>query len=184
MKMGENDPAKRVTLTVGYDKNNVYIYVAGEATMMIASTLKKFIFDIVGQFESATEHNIFINLSDCKYMDSTFIGTLIIVEKKCVDILSKHILISKPSIYCEEVLQNMGLLKVFTITEEMPVSENIHLTELIMRDIDRLENAILMFQAHEELSNVSQENKKQFKLVTETLKKEIEKEQKKRNENG
>ncbi len=178
--MSENEPAKRVTLTVGYDKNNIYIYVAGEATMMVASTLKKFIFDITRQLDDNAEHNIYINLSDCKYMDSTFIGTLIIVEKKCVDNLNKHILISEPSRYCEEVLQNMGLLKVFTIIQDMPDISEMHLTELEMRDMDRLENAILMFQAHEELSNVNEENKQQFKLVTETLKKEIQKEKEKK----
>jgi len=180
--MTEKESIQRVTINVGYDKNNIFVYVIGEATMLIASTLKKFVFDIIHKISGDSEHNIYINLSDCKYMDSTFIGTLIIIERRCVDILNKHIILSSPNDYSMEVLGQMGLLKIFTIIQEPVVYDKLNMWQLEMKDMDRLENAILMFQAHEQLSEVSEENRKQFSLVTQTLKEEIEKEKQKRNQ--
>jgi anti-anti-sigma factor len=173
--MDEKEPSNTIVLKVGYDKSNIFIYVIGEATMIVAPTLKKFAFDIIDQFNENAPSNIYLNLSECKYMDSTFIGTLILLEKQCVNNLNKHILLTSPSGYCHEVLEQMGLLKVFTIID-FPETEDIKLASLEMQDMDRLESAILMYQAHEELSGINENNKKQFSVVTKMLKKEIEKE--------
>ncbi len=179
--MADKEATQRVIINVGYDKSNIYVFVIGEATMLIAPTLKKFVFDIIQKISGSEEHNIYINLSDCKYMDSTFIGTLIIIEKKCMDLLNKHVLLINPNAYSMEVLDQMGLLKVFTIISDFQPSVNLNVWQLEMKDMDRLENAILMFQAHEELSVINDVNRKQFSLVTQTLKEEIEKEKLKKN---
>jgi len=166
-------------LNVGYDKNNIYVFIQGEATMLVAGTLKKFVLDIISQIANQSDTNIYLILKDCGYMDSTFIGTLVIVEKRCVENLNRHILLSNPSNYCLELFEQMGLLKVFTIITELPVKKDLNVDPLEMTEIDRLENAILMFQAHEELSGINDENKERFSLVSKTLKDQIQKELKK-----
>jgi len=158
-------------LLFGGDGNEIILFVTGEATMSMAPALKKFIWDILDAGHNQLSE-LRINLKDCHYMDSTFIGTILIVTRKLFDDCGLKCEIVKPSVFCRKTLISMGLIDLLPINDEyeyegekFPIS---------MRSLDKLAKSKLLYNAHKELSEVNEENRRMFELVLDCLKKSMD----------
>lgn len=163
---------KKLPLSVAISNDDVIVIVNGDATMKISHILKKFMMDLMEESEGH-QRNFKIDLRNCHYMDSTFTGILIILEKYAKRKLDDRFEIVNPSKFCYNVLDTMGLIPLFKITNEEKDYEGVAV-QLKPFHIQKLEEAIIMYLAHKELSNINENNKEEFKDVQKFLKDHIE----------
>jgi anti-anti-sigma factor len=162
-------------IKIGYDDRGVYIDVNGEGTLRQSNALKQFMFDVLEKFSGIKEVEFYMNLTNCQYVDSTFIGLLLILDKKIRDMIGKPLVILQPSGYVLEVIQQMGLENILHLEQEpKPFPDN--MKELEVENINKIELAMMMYLAHSELANLNEDNRKKFESAVSMLKKEIENE--------
>ena len=118
-------------------------HVNGQATMRQSPALRR----RVEQCLACGPVTLHVDLHECTYMDSTFIGTLIMFKRR----LGEFALVS-PSPECSRLLQQMGLGAVFCVlAEELPAGEA---GELLESDSDGSSFKRTIVEAHEELAGI------------------------------
>jgi anti-anti-sigma factor len=114
---------------------------------------------------------VFADLSECTYMDSTFIGLLVAVDKKLQkrgDGERLHVL--RPTPECRDILEQIGLME-FLLIEDRSVP-----APTDMADISGGQGkpgADFVLRAHEALMETSEEAKKKFGLLREMLEQKL-----------
>lgn len=100
-------------------------------------------------------------------MDSTFIGFLVIINKHSIKYTGENITVINPHKNCIELLTETGVFPLINITnKEVPWPKD---EEEINRN--QSGDADLIFDAHHELSQLSEKNKERFKLLQSVLSK-------------
>ncbi len=150
-------------------KNSIYLVkIKGRATFEYAPTLKNFAGTILSENISA----IRIDLSECTWMDSTFMGTLAILGLKSRE-KSIPVTIHKAS------EKNMGLIKELGINILFLFSDNLE-----SLDVDSPATGAIsheedmgrtMLDAHQTLIDINSQNAEKFDNVIDFIKKDIEK---------
>jgi anti-anti-sigma factor len=156
-------------ITLGVDKRGIFIKAAGHVRAADCFSLREEAFSLLE--ESDGPRGVFIDLSECRYMDSTFIGLLIAMDsrlKKTGGRLSIHM----PSPECLECLTRLGLERILHIDgagvenppEYRPLSDHGKPGE------------DFILSAHEALIEKSEEAKRKFGLLKEMLEKKLRRE--------
>jgi anti-anti-sigma factor len=111
---------------------------------------------------------ILIDLRDCVYMDSTFLGTLLALSKILARKASGQFLLISPSQGCRQLFQQMGLSALF-VTENADLDPNVVWQDLPVGqpDVGSLKRNVA--QAHEELANLPGKAGEQFRVVAECM---------------
>ncbi len=157
---------------VGKIENGYIVKVIGKGTMDYCSDLFMYISE---KIEMEKVEEVYFDLSSSTYLDSSFIGVIISIQKK-IKKKDKNfeVIILNPSDKVKEILENMGLLEVIPLQEETKY-KNINLTEEIQQKLEKnYESIKLLLESHQNLMELNLENKKRFALVEELLKKELE----------
>jgi anti-anti-sigma factor len=148
----------------------IYIKAEGHITANNCYILRKRLFNRLDREPPVKE--IYADLSDCLYMDSTFIGILIGINKKFKNSCGKKINIVCPSTECCKLFEGLGISKLLhmeetniTLPQEMEIISQQHKPSTDM-----------LLNAHENLIETSDENKKKFKLLKEILERKLKKE--------
>lgn len=163
-------------ILVGISENNIFIKPIGSITANNCFTIREFFFNEIPNFYS--NFNLFVDLSETRYMDSTFLGILVGLEKKLIKLLKKHLIVINPNDHSMSTLRNMGLdfflkIKHMLIPEKIAFSKFDNNSQL--SDIEKLRT---MFFSHSELSSINKNNRQKFKKVKTAIKKEIKKKKK------
>jgi anti-anti-sigma factor len=106
--------------------------------------------------------HVLIDLRDCTYMDSTFLGTLLTL-KKSLTLRQGEMTLIAPSPSCCRILQQMGLNEVLP-TQAAEGEQSAGWTEL-GNEADPGSFKRNVVQAHEELANLPGPAGEQFKAV-------------------
>jgi anti-anti-sigma factor len=154
------------------NKNIIFIKAIGHITAPICFGLRQRVFN---RFDENNEIKaIYADLSECAYMDSTFMGLLIGFNKKLITIYNKNLCIVKPSRESITHLEELGLDKVLAYTnDEVKFPEDME----IISQKEKV-SAEFILKAHENLIEISEDNRKRFKIVQELLSKQIKKNKK------
>jgi anti-anti-sigma factor len=153
------------------EQDIIYIKAQGQITANNCYILRKRIFDRL-------EHNpvirdIFADLSDCSYMDSTFMGILIGVNKKFKSTSGKKINIICPSTECCRLFESLGISKLLQM-QQAAVRFPPHMEVISTYNKPSI---YTILRAHEDLMETSHENKSKFRLLREILEKKINQEE-------
>ena len=157
-------------------RDGVYrIRVIGRATFECAPALRS----LVGNLEQESFRQVRIDLSSCKWMDSTFMGVLAMIGLRARKI-SAEALIVNASTQNESLLCGLGLRKVFRFTTEetssaQPVPGEAAAAASASRSPEDLDNAKTVLAAHETLMDVDDGNKRKFGNVVSMVRQEIRK---------
>jgi anti-anti-sigma factor len=113
---------------------------------------------------------VYVDLSQCSYMDSTFIGLLVAMDKKLRKSSGGRLHVLNPTPECREILRQIGL-ETFLLVEKgtFDVPQD-------MADISSAHErpaAEFILGAHEALMDVSEEARQKFRLLKEMLEKKI-----------
>lgn len=149
-------------------KNTIYIKARGHITAPICFGLRQRVFN---RLEAAPELDaIYSDLSDCHYMDSTFMGLLIGFNKKFNNLYHKRLNIIDPSVESQNHLAELGLDKILNfIYDKIDFPEKME----IISQKEKITPEFIL-KAHEELIEVSEDNRERFKLVKEILSKQLD----------
>lgn len=146
----------------------IYIRALGHITANVCADLKARVFD---RLEAKPPINdILIDLSECDYMDSTFMGLLVGFNKRFLRYSEKPVSILQANDTCKKLLRTIGVLRlVSVIDEKRPFPE-----PLENLNSGRKAGSSLILKAHEELIEISEENEARFSTLRDVLKSSLE----------
>lgn len=148
--------------------------VIGRGTMEFCSELFDKMVAKISAAGACNHYTIYFDLSECYYMDSSFIGVIVSLEKRLKKDCDGGVVILNPTDKVKEILNTMGLFEILPIEENERVS-NVSLSEDIHQKLSKDYNDIkLLLESHQSLMEVNSANRKRFGLVEEMLKKELE----------
>lgn len=148
-------------------EGRVYIRAEGHVTAVLCADLR----DKVYKFLAADgiPQGIVLDLSRCDYMDSTFMGVIVSMNKKLRTRSGQSLVLQDPTPECMGLLKNLGILKLLTVGSvavDFPPGMDL-VSEKKSADSE------LVYTAHEELSQISPENRNKFKVLQDILRQEL-----------
>jgi anti-anti-sigma factor len=148
----------------------IFARATGHVTALVCPPLKAAIF---GRLDAAPPvEKVYIDLSACEYMDSTFLGLIVGTQKRFArgSGPGRTIVLLGVNEACTGLLRTIGVLGMVKISaEKVPFPP----------DLERLSgesrtSARFLLDAHEDLSDLSAENRKRLATLTTVLKSAIE----------
>jgi anti-anti-sigma factor len=164
-------------LTAAYIGNTAVIRVEGRGSFKVSPTLKQFIHQVL---DNHSAKRIWIDMSDCTGMDSTFMGVvagIACLVKSKPEMGFRLINISDKN---KKLLVTLGVDRVVeysmspTSEEQRVMSGEASGTEQLDPDFaNKLEAAKTTLEAHETLVDINPENFNKFKSVLEFLQDDV-----------
>lgn len=150
--------------------SRLYIRALGHITANICFSLKNTIFKRFKQHPLVKD--IFLDLSHCNYMDSTFMGLLLGIDRSFNSLCGRHLGILRPTKCCKKLFSGLKLNKILKISKR-----KIHFPhEMDVLNTSENMNPEFILKVHEELTQIAESNHQKFRLLKELLKKKIDKE--------
>jgi anti-anti-sigma factor len=113
---------------------------------------------------------VYVDLSQCTYMDSTFIGLLVAIDKRLQKSSGSRLHVLNPTPECVEILKQLGL-ESFLLLEEKSFDAPGLMSEVsAARERPAAE---FILDAHKALMDTSGEARKKFQLLKEMLEKKL-----------
>lgn len=151
--------APQGTIRFCRQSKTVTFRVEGRATMTQSLPMRRCAERLIA--EGVTE--VRVDLRDCTYVDSTFVGTLLTL-KRAVERQAGHLTLVMPSVACDKILQQMGL-DDFLPAESTDLDPNAQWTDVGGGPADSVLFRQNVTQAHEELASLPGAAGKQFEAV-------------------
>ncbi|NNM55406.1 MAG: STAS domain-containing protein [Spirochaetales bacterium] len=151
----------------------IFIKAVGHITAALSVDLKAMVTERLEQTPVPLE--LFADLSECTYMDSTFMGLLVGFHKKLKSLTGRSLTLWNPSRECEKLLQGLGIWKLMRLVEGRLDSGEPDFWKLVTKTQDPSPEILL--GAHQNLSEISTENAKKFSVLESILKDQIHKEE-------
>jgi anti-anti-sigma factor len=148
---------------MGMDGDRIYVRATGHITAALCPELKTKCF---ARFEVAPPVSaVYIDLSSCDYMDSTFLGLIVGLTKRLMAKARKKLTIVAANDACLGLLKTIGVLGLLEDSRESPPFPE------RMERIGRgsAATAEFLLDAHEELSSLSDDNRAKFSALTSLL---------------
>jgi len=160
-------------ILIGINCDNIFIKPEGYITANLCFTMRENLYRKISDLNPS--FNIYIDMSKTEYMDSTFLGLLIGLEKKIFSNFKKHIYIINPSKAALKYLEHFTLTFFLRIKKSIDIPADLEFKEFD-DDIKKsdLEKLKMIFFSHEDLCSLNEENKKRFESLQEFLKKQIQ----------
>ncbi len=151
-------------MQVGVAGPTAWIRVDGRGSFQNSAGLK----DFAAEMTRRGLQDFVVDLKDCELMDSTFLGTLTGIALKLRPAGSLKVI--RPNQRNREVLQNLGLDRIFNVVENTTVTAPAGELHDAETDLPREANRDTIIEAHENLVAANPENAVRFKDVIEFLK--------------
>ena len=154
----------------------IYIKATGHVTALVCPELKAAVFERLDMDPPVGE--IYVDLSDCEYMDSTFLGLIVGTQKRfarlkgSTQIGSGRIVLLSVNEACRGLLRTIGVLGMVELSDA-PVPFPAELERI---SGEGKTSARFLLDAHEELSDLSSENRRRFATLTTVLRSVVDSE--------
>lgn len=143
--------------------NRVYIKAQGHVTANSCPELKTRVFDRLEAKPAVDE--VDIDLTECEYMDSTFMGLIVGFNKRFLRFSNHPIRLYGTNETCFKLLKTIGVSRLVEF-----IDEPIRFPEPLERlGTGRKAGAGLVLKAHEELMELSEENERKFSALRSIL---------------
>jgi len=149
--------------------NKLYLQAQGHITAALCADLRGLVF---ARFEQTPGvEAMWIDLSACEYMDSTFMGLLVAFNKRLARARGKKLTLVQPSAVARDLLEGLGISSLVEIIDE-PVAFPPGMKNIVKTTASSAE---LLLSSHENLMELSEENRKKFSGLHGVLKKQLDK---------
>ncbi len=154
-------------------RNGVYmIRVTGRATFECAPVIR----NLAKTLERESFKEIRIDLKECQWMDSTFMGVLAMLGLQAKKI-NAGITVCNAGEQNTELLCGLGLRKLFKFVTEDTASADDSACKVENSVQDDIASARTVLDAHETLMNVDEDNVRKFGGVVSLVKQDLERKQ-------
>jgi len=167
---------KQAKVLIARDEGAYHIKVEGRANFDTSPPLRSF----ANSLDKEGLAGIYVDLSECVGMDSTFMGVLAMIGLKSKS-FGVILTIVNADENCKKLLNGLGLQKILAYTEQTK-PENQNWAD-VLSNADKTERAQTVLQAHDTLMKVDKDNIPRFKNVVEFVKKDLEKNDSQNNPN-
>jgi anti-anti-sigma regulatory factor len=158
----------------------IYICATGHVTALVCPPLKAAVFERLAA--APPVERIYLDLSCCEYMDSTFLGLIVGTQKRFARIVGegkpcacKSIVLLGVNEACKGLLRTIGVLGMVELSDEkVPFP-----AKLPRLSSEGRTSARFLLDSHEDLSDLSAENRKRFATLTSVLKSAVDSEERK-----
>ena len=152
------------SILVGSDSRGWFITASGEIRATLCYPLRETLLSRLE--ESSDVPAVYVDLAQCTYMDSTFIGLLVAIDRRLQKGSGGRLHVMQPSTECLQLFRQLGLQELFVLdpVPAQPPAEMKELTGAAGRP-----GADFILRAHEELMETSEEARKKFGLLREQL---------------
>ena len=166
-------------LLIGADARGVFMEARGHIRAALCYPLRD---SLLSRLETAAAPPaVFMDLSACTYMDSTFIGLLVAIDKKLRKVSGTRLHLLRPSAACRDILFQIGLQDYLVIDPDgAPMPPDMQ----ELSSSSERPGADFILKAHEALMETSEEARMKFMLLKETLEKKLRGEPPKNNPGG
>ncbi len=156
-------------MQVARQDKDVYVQVIGRGSFQNASHVKNFCEETM----KAGAENFVVDLKECSYLDSTFLGTLAGIGLKLRSAGHGSLQVVNASTRNTELIQNLGLDRLFRFHLK-PIDFQPGTTEKLEGAASgKAETGETMLEAHETLMNWDARNIPKFKDVVAYLKEDL-----------
>lgn len=151
-------------------ESGLFIRAEGHITAAISTDLRELILNRLSQ--PPAPPLLGADLSQCDYMDSTFMGLLVGFHKRYKALTGKTLTLLRPTEECLKLLTGLGILKLMTVvTGPEPVSPEAWNNLRAQQN----PNPEVLLNAHRNLSELSPENAQKFSTLETVLEHQVEK---------
>jgi anti-sigma B factor antagonist len=160
---------EKSVILVACEGGLAYVQVKGRGSFQNAGNLKRFYTEVIGN--SVTQ--CIIDLKLCTYLDSTFLGTLTGLGLKLKALPGGRMTVIHVSTRNLELMQNMGLDRLFHLQANASDYSPEALEETSARTETKRETGQVMLEAHENLMGWDERNVAKFKDVVDYLREDL-----------
>lgn len=157
-----------------------WVKISGRGTFLNSHPIKRWLLTRIDEGYSS----LVIDLRDCKSMDSTFMGIMTGLSLKMKRLGRSPITLANVTLHNRRLLETLGLSRFLAIKEKFEIDTSLTWKSLPVESLDKLITTKHMIEAHEQLMDTGSIAEKQFKAVHGFLKKDLEKQLKKKPENS
>jgi anti-anti-sigma regulatory factor len=158
---------KSDSLHFGEDERGLFLAARGSIRAVLCFPLREALLDRLDA--RPVPPAVYADLSQCQYMDSTFVGLLVAVDKKLQKASGSRLRLARPSSACRTILEDLGL-KELLLVEEGCVEPPQRMKEISSEVPPGPE---LILRAHEALMETSENARKRFGLLRDLLEKKL-----------
>ena len=158
------------TVRFHMDGPTLLLQVEGWGTMNQSLPLRRF----VNEHIAGATTTVWVDLRQCTYLDSTFLGTLLFLQRACMRRGDREFYLLSPSRECLNLLEQMGVVDVFHIRAVEEAAPSCW-TVLSKEPEDKLGLQRTVIQAHEELASLPGAAGAPFRAVVRCLARDMEK---------
>ncbi len=153
---------------MGMDERGYFLQARGSIRATLCYPLRE---GLLSRLEESPDvPAVFVDLSQCQYMDSTFIGLLVAMDKRLQKGSGGRLHVLQPSEECLELLRQIGLMD-FLLIEDQVIAPPQLMQEISVDDVKP--GAEFVLRAHEALMETSDEARKKFALLKEMLERKL-----------
>lgn len=151
---------RQAVIRVRREYQKVTFQIEGWATMKHSLAFRK----LAGQYVAEGTPVIRVDLRECVYMDSTFLGDLMLLKREVDRRGWGEFALVSPSSKCEQLLQQMTLDHFFpVVAEEEPVNKDCTILHIKSDEPEEFQRNVV--EAHVELANLEGPAGEQFRTV-------------------
>lgn len=165
------------TVYTALTNDTTWVRVIGRGTFQNSHPIKKWLLEKI----EAGCKNIFIDLSGCSSMDSTFMGIVTGLSLRMKGLGREQVTLTNISAHNIRLLETLGLDKFIILKEKYDLDTSLNWEALQIESLDKLDITKHMLEAHEQLIGTGGIVEEQFKNVHNLLKEDLKKQIKKKN---
>ncbi len=148
--------------------DSAYVRAVGHITARLCPALKE---KVCARMSSDPAlRAVRVDLSQCEYMDSTFLGLLVTIRKGLRALPGAELTLHAPNETCRDLLKGIGIMQLVKVTDDVPEFPSLLATTAPSDEI----KPEFVLDVHEELMELSEENRRRFATLHAVLKKKIE----------
>lgn len=154
----------KTTFRIARSSTMVYVRVEGLGNMKSAPVLHSFL----ANARDEGVKGVYVDLSDCAGMDSTFMG-LLVGNAQAFAEKGGRLAVVKPNELCLRLLRQLGVDEVVTVVSEIEVPSAEYVDIDGATAVDMKARTELVRQAHQNLASLNPENRSKFSSFLKAL---------------
>lgn len=167
------------SISIHFTSDGILVKVIGKGVVEYCRDLKEDLEKLVQEYEKL---NIYFDLSKATHLDSTFIGLMVVFDKKLSNSGKGSLFILNPPPKIIEILSSMDLIDILKITniDVHVIGKYKDVQANIQKDIVELK---LLIETHNHLIQTGERNKELFSSLERALREELKRYEQENGEN-
>lgn len=154
-------------------EEGLFVRARGHITAAISTDLRELV--LARLTRAPVPPVLGVDLSECDYMDSTFMGLLVGFHKRYKALTGRPLTIVRPTAECSKLLAGLGILKLMSVVTgpEPTLPDRWNGVQAVHSP-----STEVLLTAHRNLSELSPENQVKFSALQSVLEQELKKDEK------